>query len=218
MLWIIAGLLISYLISSLPTGYLLGRLTKRIDIRDFGSGNIGATNCLRVLGKGPGIAVLILDILKGFFPVIFFGSILSAKNTAIPQELLLIALSIACICGHNWTIFLKFKGGKGMATGLGTLLALSIKISGLKLILGLSILTWLIAFLICKIVSIASVLSAIGFASYTIIFKQSKSVILLSILFCIFAILRHKTNLRKFIEGKEKPLTHNFSAHLKKSS
>ncbi len=204
MLW--TGILISYLIGSIPVGYIMGRLIKGIDIRNFGSGNIGATNVFRVVGKGPGITVLILDILKGFIPVFFLGDILSTKNTVISQELLRIILGMSCISGHNWTIFLGFKGGKGMAAGLGVLLGLSIKITGLKIILGLSILTWLIVFLITRTVSLASVLSVVGFAIYTVIFKQSKLIILLSILLCAFAILRHKANLKRFIRGKEKPL------------
>ncbi len=203
MLWIILGITISYLLGSIPTAYIFGRLLKGIDIRRFGSGNIGATNALRVLGKGWGITVLLLDILKGFLAVVFLGDILALKTLFIPQDTLRIILGLICICGHNWTIFLNFKGGKGIATTLGVLLGLSVKIAGLKLVVGLLVLTWVIIFLLVRIVSFASVLTAIALPIYTTIFKQSKIVVFSSILLCIFALIRHKSNLKRIFQGKE---------------
>jgi len=203
MLWIILGIIVSYLIGSIPTAYIFGRVLKGIDIRKFGSGNVGATNALRVLGKGPGIAVLVLDILKGFLPVIFLGNFLRSRIAFIPDETLRLILGLSCICGHNWTIFLGFKGGKGIATTFGVLLGLSLKITGLKLILGLVILTWLVIFIIVRIVSVASVLAGIALPIYIILFKQPKVLIFASILLCIFIILRHKTNLKRVFQGKE---------------
>jgi len=203
MLWIILGIIVSYLIGSIPTAYIFGRVLKGIDIRKFGSGNVGATNALRVLGKGPGIAVLVLDILKGFLPVIFLGNFLRSRIAFIPDETLRLILGLSCICGHNWTIFLGFKGGKGIATTFGVLLGLSLKITGLKLILGLVVLTWLVIFIIVRIVSVASVLAGIALPIYIILFKQPKVLIFASILLCIFIILRHKTNLKRVFQGKE---------------
>jgi glycerol-3-phosphate acyltransferase PlsY len=203
MLWIILGIIVSYLIGSIPTAYIFGRLLKGIDIRRFGSGNVGATNALRVLGKGPGIAVLVLDILKGFLPVIFLGNFLDPRITFISDEVLRLILGLSCICGHNWTIFLGFKGGKGIATTFGVLLGLSLKITGLKLILGLVILTWLLIFIIVRIVSVASVLSGVALPIYIIIFKQPAILIFAGILLCLFIILRHKSNLTRVLQGKE---------------
>lgn len=204
MFWIILGIVISYFIGSIPTAYLFGRLLKGIDIRNFGSGNIGATNAFRVLGRSLGVSVLALDILKGFLAVVFLSNMLSSKITVISDEMLLIALGLSCICGHNWTIFLKFKGGKGVATTFGVLLGLSIKIAGLKLIIGLLILTWLLIFIIVRIVSVASLLTAISLPMYTVIFKQSNMLISASILLCFFVVLRHKSNLKRLFAGKEK--------------
>jgi len=212
MLWIILGILISYLIGSIPTAYVFGRLLKGIDIRNFGSGNVGATNAFRVLGRGSGIAVLVLDILKGFVAVVFLGNVVVSKVTFMPQETLRLILGLSCISGHNWTIFLRFKGGKGIATTFGVLWGLSIKIASLKLILGLLILTWILIFVIVRIVSVASVLSGIALPVYTIIFKESNALILLSVLLCIFVILRHKSNLKRVFQGKEPRLTFKRSA------
>jgi glycerol-3-phosphate acyltransferase PlsY len=203
MWWIIPGILISYLIGSIPTAYIFGRVLRGIDIRKFGSGNIGATNALRVLGKKVGITVLILDLLKGFIPVVLLADILYSKTALLSEETLRIILGICCICGHNWTIFLKFKGGKGVATTLGVLLGLSIKIIGLRFILFLMISTWVLVFIISRIVSMASIISALAFPVYTFIFKQSNTLKISSLLLSAFVIIRHKANLKRLIQGKE---------------
>lgn len=209
---IILGTLISYLIGSIPTAYIFGRLLKGMDIRNFGSGNVGATNAFRVLGKGAGITVLVLDILKGFLAVVFLGNLVAGAAGPISEQTLRIILGLSCIAGHNWTIFLRFNGGKGIATTFGVLLGLSTKIAGLKLILGLVILTWILIFVIARIVSVASVLTAIALPVYMAIFKQPKMLISLSILLCIFVILRHKSNLKRVFQGKEPRLIFKKSA------
>ena len=201
--WIILAIAISYFIGSIPTAYIFGRWLKGIDIRKFGSGNVGATNALRVLGKPAGIAVLILDILKGFLAVVFLGDFIASGVTSISSEALRIILGLSCICGHNWTIFLRFQGGKGIATTFGVLLGLAIKIGGLKVVLGLIILTWLVTFIITRIISIASVVSGISLPIYMLLFKQSNLLILSSIILCVFIILRHRPNLKRVLQGKE---------------
>ena len=206
MLWIITGVITSYLIGSIPTAYLFGRLLKGIDIRKFGSGNIGATNALRVLGKGPGITVLLLDILKGFVTVVFVGNYL-APHVTIPGATLRIILGVCCICGHNWTVFLNFKGGKGVATTLGVLLGFSAAISCLKPIFLLMILTWLAVFLIFRIVSLASIVTGIALPAYLYIFTRSMALICFGFLLCIFIILRHKSNIKRLLKGEEPKLS-----------
>jgi glycerol-3-phosphate acyltransferase PlsY len=203
MLWIILGIIISYLIGSIPTAYIFGRLLKGIDIRKFGSGNVGATNALRVLGKPAGITVLVLDVLKGFVAVIFLGDLVALRIPRIPDEALRIILGLSCILGHNWTIFLRFKGGKGVATTFGVLLGLAIKIAGLKVILVISVLTWLLIFVITRIVSLASVLTAITLPIYMLLFKQSHVSVFLAIILFIIILLRHKSNLKRILQGKE---------------
>ena len=204
--WIILGILISYLIGSIPTGYIFGRALKGIDIRKFGSGNVGATNALRILGKPAGIAVLVLDILKGFVAVFFLGNIIAARITGISDITTRVLLGLSCICGHNWTIFLRFKGGKGMATTLGVLLGLAVKAAGIKVVFALVILTWLVVFMSTRIVSLASILSGIALPVYMFLFKQPRILIYTSTLLCIFIILRHKSNLKKLLRGEEKRL------------
>lgn len=203
MLWIITGILVSYLIGSIPTAYIFGRLLKGLDIRKFGSGNVGATNALRVLGKPVGISVLLLDILKGFVAVFFLGNIITARVAGISDTPIRVILGLCCISGHNWTIFLGFKGGKGMATTLGVLLGLAVKVSGIKVVFAMVIITWVAVFLITRIVSLASILSTVALPVYMFLLKQSPILIYSSILLCAFIILRHKANLKRLMQGKE---------------
>lgn len=201
--WIIIAIIISYLIGSIPTAYIFGRLLKGVDIRKFGSGNVGATNAMRLLGRGPGITVLALDIFKGLAVVLFLGNFLAQRVSYLPQETLRIILGLSCIAGHSWTVFLRFKGGKGIATSLGVLLALAIKIPGLKIILLLLVLSWLLVFALTRIVSLASILSAILLPVYALLFRQAPAFIIASIMLSVFVILRHRSNLRRLRQGKE---------------
>lgn len=208
MLWMFIGILASYLIGSIPTAYIFGKVIKGIDIRKLGSGNVGATNAMRVLGKKAGITVLLLDIFKGFSVVVFLGDLLSPKITVVPDEAIRLILGLCSICGHNWTVFLNFKGGKGVATTIGVILGLSVKIAGLKLILAV-LLTWLLVFLITRIVSISSVVSAVALPVYLVIFKQSKILIIFGVLLAVFIVIRHTSNLKRLIQGKEPRLKFN---------
>lgn len=194
MLWIITAIIGSYLIGSIPTAYIFGRALKGIDIRKFGSGNVGATNALRVLGKKAGISVLIIDIIKGVLAVLLLG-----RGT----EIICIIAGVSCIAGHNWTVFLNFNGGKGMATTLGVLIGLTLVIPGLKIILGLTILIWLIIFVVSRIVSLASIFSAIGLPILMLCFKKSPLLIALSFILSCLIILRHKANIKRILQGKE---------------
>lgn len=203
MLQILLGTTISYIIGSIPTAYIFGRLLKGADIRKFGSGNVGATNAFRMLGKGPGITVLAIDILKGFSAVVLVGNIPVLKTSFVTDEVMRIILGLSCICGHNWTIFLGFKGGKGVATTFGVLLGLATQISGLKLILALVILTWAVTFAVTRIVSISSFACGIALPIFAILFKQSAVMILLSVILSGLIVFRHRANLKRFLEGKE---------------
>ncbi|MFA5090441.1 MAG: glycerol-3-phosphate 1-O-acyltransferase PlsY [Candidatus Omnitrophota bacterium] len=209
--WIISAIIISYLIGSIPTAYIFGRLMKGIDIRQFGSGNIGATNALRVLGKKAGVAVLLLDAFKGFIVVVFLGNIVAGRTGIISAEALRILLGTGCIIGHSLTVFLKFKGGKGVATAAGVMLALSYYSLSLKMIWGLAMLSWVAVFMASRIVSLASLVTAIALPIYLVLFKQSKLLVFFSVLLAIFVIFRHKSNLIRLLKKQEPRLNINKS-------
>lgn len=203
MLWITVALITSYLLGSIPTAYLFGRLLKGVDIRKVGSGNIGATNAMRVLGKGAGITVLLLDILKGFIVVVFLGDYFCSKPILWQEQNLRIIMGLCSICGHNWTVFLRFKGGKGIATSFGVLLGLALKLPGLGMVIGVLVLTWLIVFTIWRMVSLASIVAGLALPVSILFFKQSAVLVVVSLILCVFVLLRHKANLLRLFQGKE---------------
>jgi len=192
------SIILAYLIGSIPVAYIFGRMLKGIDIREHGSGNMGATNAFRVLGKGPGTAVLILDIIKGIIPVTFL-----ANAFGLGDALSLVLISVAVVAGHNWTIFLGFKGGKGMATSLGVLIGLAIQFQGLRIILLLVTLTWLALFLLFGFVSLASIIAAVVFPVLMVSFFEPFPLIILSIVLCIFIVFRHSSNIKRLAKGQE---------------
>ncbi len=204
---IILAAIISYLIGSIPTAYIFVRLIKGADIRNIGSGNVGATNALRALGKGWGIIVLTLDILKGLLPVVILGGLFTPGTSLEQERNLFVIIGLSAICGHNWTIFLNFKGGKGVATTLGVLIGLAFKIPGLNLVLGITVLVWFISFVLIRIISVSSILAAVSFPILTIIYGQSNLVILVGILLSLFVILRHKSNIKRLLDGNEHRLS-----------
>ncbi|MFT7538004.1 MAG: glycerol-3-phosphate acyltransferase PlsY [Lysobacterales bacterium] len=195
---ILLGLILSYLIGSLPTAYIFGKQLNGFDIRDHGSGNMGATNVFRVLGKKPGIAVLIIDILKGVFAVGGLGLLLG-----ITSNIGLILLGVASVCGHNWTIFLQFKGGKGIATSLGVLIGLTIQIASIRPVVCLTLLVWIGAFLISCIVSLSSIIAATFLPIAMLLTNQPLELICLGIIICVFVVIRHKANIKRLLEGQE---------------
>lgn len=182
-------LLFSYLLGSIPTGYIICRFLKGIDIRTVGSGNIGATNVARVVGKKWGIITLILDMLKGFIAVVM------ARDK---PDLLRIGCALAVICGHNWTVFLRFRGGKGVATTAGALIGLlpNVFLSCLCI--------WLIVFIITKYVSLASIIAGISLPIFLTVYKEPKIFQILGVVLSVVGILRHKENIKRLLKGEEK--------------
>lgn len=192
------AVIISYFIGSIPTAYIFGKQLKGIDIREHGSGNVGATNVFRVLGKKPGFIVLFLDILKGVLAVWLLAELFHIQG--IRQ---IICLGIAAVCGHNWTIFLKFKGGKGIATSLGALIGFMIIIPPFRIVVALTVLVWMVAFLITTIVSVSSILASIFLPLAMVYFNQSFELVLCGVLICVFVVCRHKANIQRLLKGQE---------------
>ncbi|MCL1469165.1 glycerol-3-phosphate 1-O-acyltransferase PlsY [Argonema antarcticum] len=198
----IALLLVAYLLGSFPTGYLAARILKGIDIRDQGSGSIGATNVLRTLGKGPAIVVLLVDAAKGaaaialaHFAYIISGNLSSNEGLSLPW---LVALAgLAAIIGHSWPIWLNFKGGKSVATSLGILLAMSWQV-------GLGTLgVFAVVMAISRIVSLSSIVGAIAVSALMFGFGEPLPYLLFAIAAGIYVIWRHRANIERLLAGTE---------------
>jgi glycerol-3-phosphate acyltransferase PlsY len=190
-------LIFSYLLGSIPFGLIIAYLVKRIDIRDYGSGNIGATNVFRVLGKRLGITVFILDFFKGLFPLVIARAVGGFSNTVI------ILAAVAVVCGHNWTIFLKFKGGKGVATSVGAICGISLSFGHLFWALLIAIGAWLGCFIVSRYVSLASLVSAAAFFISSLCFPLPFEIKIFTLALCIMVVVRHKKNIVNLLAKKE---------------
>jgi len=192
------GILSAYLIGSIPTAYIFGRLLKGIDIRQFGSGNIGATNTFRIIGRVPGLIVLAIDILKGFICVSYIANLFLYISPAARPELYKAAVGMAAIAGHNWTIFLRFKGGKGVAASAGVVIALIPKIFWL----GFSV--WMIIIALTGYVSLASIITSISMPIFTLIFGEATEIVVFMSLLCMAIVYKHRSNIQRLKSGQEK--------------
>jgi len=199
-------LLASYLLGSIPFGYLAGRLVG-IDIRQAGSGNVGATNVVRVLGKGYGYPVFALDFLKGFGAVKI--SMLMAPGQP-PEwnfpEIIGILAAMSSILGHLYPPWLKFKGGKGVATSAGALLALT----PVATLIGVAI--WIIVFWLTRYVSLASITAAVVLPIVILVVRShdqnnGKPLVYSSACVAVVIVWRHRSNLSRLIQGTEPRFT-----------
>ena len=190
---------LSYILGSIPFGFIAARVVKNIDIRNYGSGNIGATNVSRVVGKKWGITVFILDFLKGLFaPLLTFLFIETPSNT------LIIVTAVAAVCGHNWTIFLKFKGGKGVSTSLGVIAGVCFMEYRLLYLFLIAVSAWLAVFYILKIVSVASLVSTFLFFVFSLIFPVGAECRIFAFLIFVFVAARHKDNICLLLRREER--------------
>nr|WP_285855648.1 glycerol-3-phosphate 1-O-acyltransferase PlsY [Paenibacillus camelliae] len=194
------AIVISYLVGSITFSIVIAKLFKGIDIRNHGSGNAGATNTLRVLGIGPAIAVLALDLLKGM------GGVVLARALS-DLEWLPVACGLAAIVGHNWPIWFKFKGGKGIATAIGVL---SVLVFIPALIAGIIAIA---SIFITRYVSLGSLIFTFLTPIFVTIFhftqggtQYSWANVIGTVIICIFAFIRHRSNIVKLWNGTENKL------------
>ncbi len=200
MAWILFALicLSAYLLGAIPTAYLFGKAKKGIDIREHGSGNVGATNAFRVLGKLPGILVLVIDVTKGAVAVTLLPHLI--KPITPIYSWLLALLGMLAIAGHIWTPFLRFKGGKGVATSLGVFLFLD----PVSTLIALGV--WIAGLLLFRYVSVSSMLSAITLPIAMASFLRPFPIVLISSITCIIICYKHRSNLQKLLLGTEKKM------------
>ena len=193
---VLAAVCLAYLLGSIPTGLLVGRL-RGVDIRKVGSGNVGATNVARMVGKLPGLFVLIVDTLKGYLPPALIASKAAALGAAWPAEDLRLVLGVAAVAGHIWNPFLQFKGGKGVATGLGVLFGLDARV-------GLGSLTvWLAAAFATRYVSIASISAAVASCFLMALLGHSALWVWGAIAVALAILWRHRSNMLRLLQGEE---------------
>mgnify|MGYP001380482949 FL=1 len=194
----ISILFISYLLGSIPTGFIFGKFLKNIDLREIGSGSTGATNVLRNVGKWPALFVFIIDVLKGFISV-------ELAHIFLKDNYFEVMAGLIAISGHIWPIWLRGKGGKAVATGLGMFLALSFKVGFAALGIFLLILSKF------KIVSLASIIAAffLPILMYINVGLINHPFTIMSFIVSILVIWKHRTNIKRLMKGVEPKINKN---------
>ncbi len=189
----IAAVLLSYLLGSVPTGLWLGLWLRKVDIREHGSRNIGATNTLRVLGKPLGAMALTGDMAKGVVSVLLISRLSHWEYAPI-------ACGLAAICGHTFSVFLKFRGGKGVATSAGVFAGLA------PLPMGIAIAVFVAVVAVSRMVSAGSILGAIAFAIGVFAFPVDNVVRGIAVAIALLVIVRHRENVQRILAGTENRL------------
>jgi len=185
----------SYLLGAVPFGYLVGKL-KKIDIRQYGSKNIGATNVYRTIGKISGIVVLLLDLSKGLIPILI-AKYLFLEELIINKELVEIMAGLWAVVGHNWPVYLKFKGGKGVATSVGVFIGLA------PLAMVICALLFAIVVTIWRYISLGSIVIALSLPLLIYCLGYGIYLLCFSILVGIFIIFRHIPNIKRLFSKTE---------------
>ncbi len=188
----------SYLVGSFPSSYIMGKLLRRIDLREHGSGNLGAANTFRVLGFWAALPVLLFDVGKGFVAVWFLSRL------GGPEIWFALLAALAVVMGHNYSIFVRFSGGKGVGTTAGAFAALA------PAALAMCVVLWVVTLLASRIVSIASMVSAVFLPFSILIANRSLgarthySVVILACVAAAVVLVKHRPNMRRLKEGTEK--------------
>ena len=189
--WVV---LASYLLGSVPTGLWLVRAVLGVAVRRHGSGNIGTVNVYRVAGPWLGSAVLFLDLAKGALPVL-------ATRTLGLDSAWSVAAGLCSIAGHNWSVFLGFRGGKGIATSFGVLLALSPRVAAVACLL------WVVAVALTRYASVGSVLAMLSVPVTMLVWREPTSHVAFGLSAALMGLVRHRSNLLRLMEGTELRIT-----------
>ena len=184
----------AYLIGNFNFAYILVKFLKNEDVRDYGSGNAGTTNVLRVMGKNVAIPVFLLDALKGCLVIVVGRYLLNL------DEVFLGCGGIAVVAGHNWPAFLQFRGGKGTATSIGVFLVYDWEVAIIAIMIGLIVLA------IWKMVSLTSMVGMTMLPVFTLLLGRTITEVVFAVVLCLFSLFQHRKNIGRIIQGRESKL------------
>jgi len=196
--WIVVT--VAYLVGAIPFGLLIAKRVKGIDLRTFGSGNIGTSNAVRAMGRRWGFVVFSLDFLKGFLPVLACHQLVGTHSETVP--LLQVLTGTAAVLGHCFPVYLGFKGGKGVATGCGAIIAIDARI----FVCGGVV--WLVTRLLTRYAGLASIMMGITFPIAVVVLdtiqgRRRPELLVGSLLLTLLILVRHRSNMRRMLQGTE---------------
>jgi len=194
---LIAGVLGAYLVGSVPFAYLAGRLLRGVDVRTVGSGNVGGTNVGRVAGKGWAAVVVALDIGKGLVAAGVIAALLYRDGMPVSAEVFGIACGAAAVAGHNWPVWLGFRGGKGVATSVGVFFALT------PVSAACALGVWFVMAGLTRIVSISSMVAAVSLTGWNLLFGRPLAYTIACAVLAVLIVVMHRSNIRRLLTGSE---------------
>jgi len=197
----LSALILAYLCGSIPTAVWIGQAFYNVDVREYGSGNAGATNTFRVLGKKAGVPVMLLDILKGWTATnlaYFIGVSTTGAYGSTAYTNYALALGIAAVMGHLFPVFAGFRGGKGIATLFGMILAIHLQAALL------CVLVFIVVLLITRYVSLGSIMAGFTYPiGVSFVFPSNRSVVIYGMCICVLILVTHQKNIERLLKGKE---------------
>ncbi len=188
-----AALAVCYLLGSIPTAYLLVKVTKGVDIRTVGSGNVGATNAMRAAGCAVGAVVYLVDLGKG----VLAAAVVPRWLLGAPTPGVALACGVVAVLGHDFPCFLRFRGGKGVATTMGALLG------SMPLVAGLIVGVWVAVFALCRYVSVASLAAAVAIPFSQLGLHRTHVEVVFGAVLALLVLVRHRSNLQRLLSGTE---------------
>jgi len=194
---LLAASVSAYIVGSFPTSYIVTKSIKGTDIRKAGSGNAGATNVLRTVGRLPALITLIVDMFKGALAVTIVGDFFYGYGIDLNYDFYRGLLALIVVSGHIWSVFLHFKGGKGVATTIGAAFALAPNV------LWPSIALWIAVFMLSGYVSLASIFALVAFPIIAVLLNTQIYIVMFSIVICGLSIYKHKDNIERLLKRQE---------------
>ena len=195
----IALVAVAYLVGGIPIGVLVSQ-SRGVDIRQYGSGNIGASNVLRTLGVKAGLAVWLADVAKGLLPILWSRPLLTSTATIGPMELWISLVALAVVMGHCFSPYLRLAGGRGVSTSLGALLAINPWVGGVVLAV------WIVAVAVSRYISLGSILAAVSAPLLFTLYTDSPYYLALGVILAILVIERHRPNIGRLMTGTERKI------------
>ncbi len=195
----IALVALAYLVGGIPIGVLVSH-SHGVDIRQYGSGNIGASNVFRTLGVKAGLAVWLADVTKGLLPVMGSRLLLASMTTVGPVELWVSLVALAVVAGHCFSPYLKLAGGRGVSTSLGALLAIDWRVGGIAFAV------WIVAVAVSRYISLGSILAVVSAALLFTLYTHSRYYLALGVILAIMIIERHRPNIGRLMTGTERKI------------